>query len=269
MNCTDVREYIFAFLDSELDAAHSIEVQRHLDRCCDCARDAEIERAIRKQLVLTLEQPGEAMPLLDDSWKEALHENTRRSGASPARRATRARGWLAVAAALALTVAGVSWFTVIRPRAASDHPHLADLLVEDLRHYVDEGKSLQIASSDRVSVSRWLVDRTRLAVELPTHVDSRFRLLGGRRCTIDGEPAAFAMYDVQGVPVSLVVLGDKAGSLDTMTQVRHDGRHHWVDRCQGHTVVACRRGKLVYAAVSTLPEQDLLSLMTGVLDEGD
>ncbi len=268
MNCADVREYIFAFLDSELDAAHSIEVQRHLDRCCDCARDAEIERAIRKQLILTLEQSAEAMPSLDDSWGAALHEDVGRSRVSLGRRATRRRGFLA-AAAVALAVAGVSWFSSIRPRAASDHSHLAAILVDDLRHFVDEGESLQIASSDRVAVSRWFVDKIRLTVELPTHVDSRFRLLGGRRCTIDGEPAAFAMYDVQGVPVSLVVLGDKAGSLDTMTQVRHDGHHHWVDRCQGHTVVAGRRGKLVYAAVSTLPEQDLLSLMTGVLDEGD
>ena len=50
MNCRELREYLFAFLDSELDAALSIEVQRHLEQCPECAREAEIERAIRRQL---------------------------------------------------------------------------------------------------------------------------------------------------------------------------------------------------------------------------
>lgn len=269
MNCADVREFLFAFLDSELDAPHSIDVQRHLDRCCDCARDAEIERAIRKQLVVTLEQsPGE-IPSLDDSWRDVGHQDAGRTAASPIGRAARWRGWLAAAAAVALAVAGMSWFSSIRPHGATGQQHFADTLVEDLRHFVDEGKSLQIASSDRAAVSRWFEDKTHLAVDLPRNVDSRFRLLGGRKCTIDGELAAFAMYDVQGVPVSLVVVDDTSAALDTMTQVRHDGRSHWVDRCQGHTVVASRRGRLVYAAVSTLSERDLLGLMTGVLDEGD
>jgi len=39
MNCRELREYLFAFLDNELDAASSIEVQEHLEHCPLCARD--------------------------------------------------------------------------------------------------------------------------------------------------------------------------------------------------------------------------------------
>ena len=48
MNCTEIREYLFAFLDNELDAHLSIELQHHLDHCPACAQQAEIEREGRR-----------------------------------------------------------------------------------------------------------------------------------------------------------------------------------------------------------------------------
>ncbi len=46
MRCGDVREFMFAFLDNELDVRRSMALQRHLDRCPYCARQVEIERII-------------------------------------------------------------------------------------------------------------------------------------------------------------------------------------------------------------------------------
>ena len=42
MRCGEIREYIFAFLDNELDAPLSIEFQHHIDHCAVCAREVEI-----------------------------------------------------------------------------------------------------------------------------------------------------------------------------------------------------------------------------------
>ncbi len=55
MICSEVREYLFAFLDNELDAQLSIALQLHLEHCPICAREVEIERTIREQLVCVLE----------------------------------------------------------------------------------------------------------------------------------------------------------------------------------------------------------------------
>ncbi len=60
MICAEAREYLFAFLDNELDAALSMQVQRHLERCPECAREAEIERTIGKQLTTTLQAGADA-----------------------------------------------------------------------------------------------------------------------------------------------------------------------------------------------------------------
>ncbi|MCH8880504.1 MAG: zf-HC2 domain-containing protein, partial [Planctomycetes bacterium] len=63
MICTDAREYLFAFLDNELDAHLSIEVQRHLEHCPGCAQQAEIEREIGKHLTTELQDDSVAPPL--------------------------------------------------------------------------------------------------------------------------------------------------------------------------------------------------------------
>lgn len=44
MKCRQIRECLFVFLDSELDAAASIRFQRHIEHCPGCAREVEIER---------------------------------------------------------------------------------------------------------------------------------------------------------------------------------------------------------------------------------
>ena len=46
MTCREIRDYLFAFLDNELEASLSVELQRHLERCPQCAHDAETERTV-------------------------------------------------------------------------------------------------------------------------------------------------------------------------------------------------------------------------------
>lgn len=60
MICSEVREYLFAFLDNELPAEFSIELQGHLERCPRCAHDAETERAVGHHLHSALNVSTEA-----------------------------------------------------------------------------------------------------------------------------------------------------------------------------------------------------------------
>ena len=84
----------------------------------------------------------------------------------------------------------------------------------------------------------------------------------GRSQLATGRPAGFTLYEINGTPASLIVMPGAGIDLDEMQQVR-DGAHvHWMDRQDGHTVLACRRGELIYAAVSTLGEDRLALLMT-------
>ncbi len=57
MTCNEVRAYMFAYLDNELNVPLSMGLHRHLSACPGCSRDAEIEWAIMKHLRQALETP--------------------------------------------------------------------------------------------------------------------------------------------------------------------------------------------------------------------
>ena len=268
MNCGEAREYLFAFLDSELDASLSIELQRHLERCPDCAREAEIERTIRRHLGSTLDADGAEIAPNDRTLEQAVAAATRRVPGRPQ--------WFPVGVLRMAGVAAVLLFLVsllwVVPRAdRSDHraARFAALLVGDFEHFIEEGSPLQIASADSRVVANWLRVQTELDITLPVIQNSQGKLIGGRKCVIGGRPAAFAMYDLHGPPASLVVVAAQEDSLEGMVEVRTGGKTHWIDRCKEHTVVVCRRNALAYAAVSTAPEEQLFSLMMDGTHEGN
>ena len=285
MNCPEVREYLFAFLDNELGAPLSIELQRHIERCPECAREVEIERTVRKALVsrlaacglgpeawgLRLETGQNTAPLERDILPPVLASGTgRKEGFSLSRLSWRAVAVTTLAAAVLIAVIAWQWPRTIGPRnhgprENGDRPtasHFADWVVADFQHFIHDGLEVQFASDDPAEVSNWLLDRTGLAVSMPAVADPHGRLIGARKCKIDNRPAAFAMYRIDGVPASLVVARGEGLDLDRMQRFRSGGETHWVDHCRGHTVIACRRNDLSYTAVSTLPREELLGLMT-------
>ena len=272
MTCGEVREYLFAFLDSELDAPLSIELQRHLEHCPDCAREAEIERGVGKQLARTIDAASAAAPVFDDSLGGMFtHDQhmARWVGPSHGHRTIFGRRMLATAAAVLLVVGAGLWFGLGDGGAGRDAPRFVDLAVGDFTHFLEKGSPLQIASSDDREVAEWLTRQTGIALVLPIPADARCKLIGGRKCKIEGRPAAFAVYEMGGVPASLLVVAAQGTELEGMERVLHRGRIHWVDRCRGYTVVACLGDGLVYAAVSTLGQDELHCLMAEGPDESD
>jgi len=166
----------------------------------------------------------------------------------------------AAAAVLGFAVlGGILWF---EGRSHHTTNQFVDLLIADFQHFQANGQPLQIASSNPGEVSNWVANQTAFNVTLPALAAPHGKLLGARKCVIDGKPAALAAYDINGSLASLVVMPGTYPDIDNMERIEQGGHTHWVDRCKGHTVLACKRGPLVYAAVSKLPEDRLLALMT-------
>jgi anti-sigma factor RsiW len=259
MTCSEARQYIFAFLDNELDSALSLEVQQHIEHCALCARECEIENVVRRQLVAKL-QKAEAVPEFDEA---ALLRLLRSEPGAPVLtpRTTRRYWKLGTAGAIAAVLVLAARFFVANSMWEMQGVSLADALVEDFDHFVTEAKPLQIVSADAKEVSNWLRDRTALAVSVPSVDPAVASLMGGRKCKINGKPAAFAVYRIGNEMASVVALHESDEALMHMNRVERNGHVHWVDHCRGHTVLACRRGELIYAVVSRLPEETLYPLM--------
>lgn len=259
MNCSNARQYIFAFLDNELDSTLSLEVQQHIEHCPLCARECEIESVVRRQLAQKLQQIGD-VPEFDEAALTRLirPEPSRKT---PSLRRPLRYPRLAAAGAIAASLVFAVTVFVANSTRQTKHATLADALVDDFDHFVTEKKPLQIESADAAEVSAWLRDRTALAVNVPDVDPGLATLLGGRKCKVKGGPAAFAVYRVGGEPVSVVAFMESDTALTSMKRIDRNGHTHWVDHCRGHTVLACRRGELIYAVVSRLPEELLSPLM--------
>ena len=104
MNCPQVRRYLYAFADGELEVKDSCEVLDHLKMCESCARIVADQQALRGGLRrVTLQEPVPA--LLCERFVAELNRS-RRAAPSLAFRAARA---VAIAAGVALAV-GVAWW---------------------------------------------------------------------------------------------------------------------------------------------------------------
>lgn len=251
MNCSEVRELLFAFLDNELEAARSIELQQHLERCCDCAREAEIERLVGKHVVSSLEASA---PLSAADENHLLEFAVR-----PRAKRLQRRRLALLTAVLAAGVLGSAsiWLLARRGENATPAPLSTELLVADFEHFLAGGQRLHFESDSADAVSSWIRRELDLRVEMQ-EMKGRCRLLGARTCSLAGRPAALALYDMEGQPATLLVLHGQEADLSGMEDL--DGAHR-VDRSSGHTVIACNRDDLTYAAVGKVSERELLELL--------
>ena len=260
MTCEEAREYIFAFLDNELEAPLSMALQHHIDHCPLCAREVEIERAVQDRLTHALHPPAPEVPLP----RQALERTPSRDEA--------AGGWprravLAACAAVVLGGALTAYVMVQRAHVDQIRAGFVSLAVRDFEHFLEEGRPIHFASSNANAVSAWLLEQTNLEVILPEVRGPNCRLLGARRCTIADKPAAFVVYDMDRTPVSLLAVTGDAAGLAHMNQVESDGRVYWVDRVGQTSVLAYRRNNLVYAVVSRLTPPELMDLFSGTAHE--
>ncbi len=269
MNCTEIRVYLFAFLDNELDAHLSIGLQHHIDHCPTCAQQAEVEREVRRHLDGVL-VGTQAIPAFNaDDLTATLADGRAEPGKTRFfGRQRRAAKLIGIAAAVAVIV--IAWTTTrnvdpVNSQAGS----FADLVVQDYTHFVEEGKTVQLASADAAEVSAWLRGKTGLDVSIAAMTGQRCKLIGARKCKLAGQPAAFALYEMNGTIVSLVAADAAVADMGTMKRADGQGDEVWVDHCKGHTVVAKRQGNLIYAAVSTLPQEDLIHLIESAVHESD
>lgn len=95
MNCDEIRQLHDAYLDSELDAKTTLEMQEHLATCADCARLLAGEAKLDARLTTGLRQ-GQRTPAL---WEQVERRvvSTAKSGLhlGPSPIAPPPSGWLA------------------------------------------------------------------------------------------------------------------------------------------------------------------------------
>ena len=187
MNCDDARELLAAYADSELDIAHSREVEQHLATCSVCALSVENQQRLRSAI-----QSGdlryEPSPQLEARISSAL----RRAGKGAERPNAFRWPWIAVAAGIVLAVVLAGKLSIFRT-APADNLIAQEVLDSHLRSLMP-GHLMDVESTDRHTVKPWFNGRVDFSPTVNDFAANGFPLAGGRLDSIAGRTVAALVY---------------------------------------------------------------------------
>ena len=211
MDCEEVRKYIHAFLDDELDVELNLDVLEHINLCPDCRARFEDEKNF-KQLVENR--------LLSDSTPAGLHRQIlhrvlgQRSGGPKWRRGVVTA---VVLVGLLLAVAGLV-YGVRRAVGSVQDSGVSSLMAasaERHQRYLRDDLPLEAASQDPKTLAGYFRTRLGLPVEVKPLTAQGFRLVGGRLCHLLEQPTACVIYQrtakdkTPACTLSLYMLADR------------------------------------------------------------
>jgi anti-sigma factor (TIGR02949 family) len=246
MGCDYARTALHGYLDGELDATRSAEFERHLESCRECAKTLQAGESLRS----SLSSVGlyEQAPLgLRKKIRDDLDAATQPSAAPriPIWR------WLAVAAAI-LIVAGVSWYSWLRPLkdSASSAPFTAAELIDAHVRSLQPGHLTDVVSSDQHTVKPWFDGKLAFVPPVKDFADEGFPLIGARLDVLNGQNVAALVYGRRKHIINVFVLPTR----EPDTPIHPPGLR------QGYQWFHWRHQGMEYCAISDLSASELREL---------
>jgi anti-sigma factor RsiW len=229
-----------AYADGELDLVSSLDVERHLAECAECAAAVESHRALRSVLTgaaLSFEMPEG----LEDRVRAAL------PGAAPlARRRPFAGRWLAAAASLPAVMI-LAAALVLASRMPSPAARLDEEIVSAHVRSLMADHLTDVPSSDQHTVKPWFNGKLDFSPEVRDLAGDGYPLAGGRLDYLNGRGVAVLVYERHRHPINLFLWPDTDGRPVTPAE----------SSLRGYNVIRWSRSGTSYAAVSDLNVAEL------------
>jgi len=266
MDCQEIKRYLYAFLDDELDVKTNLEIQSHLCRCSDCQTRFEFEKRMR--LLMGEHQLREEAPAyLRDRLPRTIEESERGKG-TPLRSflAPRLRpvSGLILSASVIAVLAII--FLVYFNRREDMSAFASEAVNNHLMYFFGETPA-EFESSEARDVNSWFKGKFDFVVDVPEFRGGGPKLVGGRLCSIDNKRAAYIMYKYKdkGYNLSLFAFSNADMKPSSRKVVEMGGKAFYVNEFKGHNVILWKEGNIIYSMVSDINEDELMELTKLVL----
>ena len=246
--CQEWALTLHGFVDGELDAAHSLQIEQHIATCPHCAKELESLQALKQRITqrgVQWRTPDHvrAQVLAAIAREAAIH--TRAPAAASVSLLEFVRRWLFVPSLAALAA---SLFLVIGPM--SDRSSVGDEVVASHVRSLLVDHLTDVATSDQHTVKPWFNGKIDFAPPVVDLAREGFPLEGGRVDYIGGRVVAALVYRRQSHVINLFVgpASPDATAATVNTTASRDG----------YNIENWRAGGLNFWAVSDVSADDLV-----------
>jgi anti-sigma factor RsiW len=239
MNCAEILLLLHAHSDGELDAANSLELERHLKTCADCASENKSLQSLRAAL-----RGGDLNFRAPDSLKEDLRQFVRDMGEEKHPRRAFNPQWLWKSLAFGATAFALLTL-FLRPAGISVHDQLLDQVVAGHVRSLQVEHLTDVVSSDQHTVKPWFDGKLDFAPDVKDFAAQGFALVGGRLDYLDGRDVAALVYRHNKHFINVFVW-PAAEAMKPETEMR-----------RGYSIINCATNGLHYCLVSDMNPADL------------
>lgn len=250
--CSEWELMLHGLVDGELDAVHSLQVERHIATCAHCARQLESLQALKQRVAqqgVQWRTPDHVRAqVLAAVSREAAMQVRSPAGAPASRHGDDrfsvlgfVRQWLFVPSLAALAA---SLFLVLAP--VSDRPSIPDeVLAGHVRSLLVDHLT-DVTTSDRHTVKPWFNGKIDFSPPVADLAQGGFPLQGGRVDYIGGRIVAALVYKRQSHVINVFVWPAAAAATLPTTASR-----------DGYNMANWSVGGLTFWAVSDVNADDL------------
>jgi anti-sigma factor RsiW len=239
MDCNEVRRFLDAYVDGEIELTRQVDVEAHLVRCSDCKKAVEAATKFRHSIKMNT-LVYKAPPELEAEVRAAL----RKVSKSQIRWISELCRPLLYAAAILIVclLCVAAWIAtseneerVLIAQAISNHSH--SLLADHL---------LDVAASDRHVLNTWFTGNLDYSPPIADLPESGYKLIGGRLDMLENHPVAAIVYSHRDHVINEFVWPTAPDTID------FDVQSH-----QGYSMCAWNKSGFNYLIVADLSQADM------------